>query len=194
MCCAWEYLKIGGDDGGQFWTATQELAASQQMRHDILQLMRMAAIIGLSRALPALCCAARDCRAAAVSDRARALHAGSLVFDGHVHAVDREFYHGGDIGQRKPDGQFDLPRAQGGRPRCAVLLHLRHRGLLSRAARNQAGAAHAGLRASTQIDTQQRRHRDRPHARRISSAFDAAARSPPCSISKAASIWMATRP
>ncbi len=50
----------------------------------------------------------------AVSARARALHAGSLVFDGHVHAVDREFYHGGDIGQRKSDGQFDLPRAQEG--------------------------------------------------------------------------------
>src|SRR5437764_7335128 len=26
----------------------------------------------------------------AVSDRARALHARSLVFDGHVHAIDRE--------------------------------------------------------------------------------------------------------
>src|ERR1035441_8607686 len=50
----------------------------------------------------------------AVSQRARALHSGALVFDGHIHAVDREFYHGGDIGQRKPDGQFDLPRAQEG--------------------------------------------------------------------------------
>jgi membrane dipeptidase len=28
--------------------------------------------------------------------------------------VDREFYHGGDIGQRKSDGQFDLPRAREG--------------------------------------------------------------------------------
>ncbi len=43
-----------------------------------------------------------------------ALHRSSLVFDGHVHAVDREFYHGGDIGTRKPDGQFDLPRAKEG--------------------------------------------------------------------------------
>jgi membrane dipeptidase len=50
----------------------------------------------------------------AISDRARALHASALVFDGHVHAVDREFYHGGDIGTRKPDGQFDLPRAKEG--------------------------------------------------------------------------------
>src|SRR6185295_7467015 len=51
---------------------------------------------------------------AAVSQRARALHAGSLVFDGHIHASDRVFYHGGDIGQRKTDGQFDLPRAREG--------------------------------------------------------------------------------
>jgi membrane dipeptidase len=50
----------------------------------------------------------------AVSERARVLHASSLVFDGHIHAVDREFYHGGDIGQRKADGQFDLPRAKEG--------------------------------------------------------------------------------
>uniref|UniRef100_Q01TD7 Peptidase M19, renal dipeptidase n=1 Tax=Solibacter usitatus (strain Ellin6076) TaxID=234267 RepID=Q01TD7_SOLUE len=52
--------------------------------------------------------------APAVSDRARKLHLSSLVFDGHVHAVDREFYHGGDIGARKPDGQFDLERAREG--------------------------------------------------------------------------------
>jgi membrane dipeptidase len=45
------------------------------------------------------------------SQRARSLHGSALVFDGHIHAVDREFYHGGDIGRRKPDGQFDLPRA-----------------------------------------------------------------------------------
>jgi membrane dipeptidase len=45
---------------------------------------------------------------------ARSIHARALVFDAHVHAVDREFYHGGDIGTRKPDGQFDLPRAREG--------------------------------------------------------------------------------
>ena len=37
-----------------------------------------------------------------------------FVFDGHVHAVDRIFYHGGDIGERKADGQFDLSRAKEG--------------------------------------------------------------------------------
>ena len=48
---------------------------------------------------------------AQVSGAALALHRRALVFDGHIHAIDREFYHGGDIGVRKPDGQFDLPRA-----------------------------------------------------------------------------------
>lgn len=44
----------------------------------------------------------------------RSIHQRSLVFDGHIHAVDRVFYHGGDIGERKSDGQFDLPRAKEG--------------------------------------------------------------------------------
>jgi membrane dipeptidase len=52
--------------------------------------------------------------AAQVSDRARALHNSALVFDAHIHAIEREFYNGGDIGQRKSDGQFDLPRARDG--------------------------------------------------------------------------------
>ena len=49
-----------------------------------------------------------------VSERARKLHQDAFVFDGHVHALDREFYHGGDIGERKPDGQWDLSRAKEG--------------------------------------------------------------------------------
>lgn len=52
--------------------------------------------------------------AATVSDRARDLHRSALVFDAHVHVIDRQFYHGGDIAQRMPDGQFDLPRARDG--------------------------------------------------------------------------------
>ena len=46
-----------------------------------------------------------------ISARAWAVHKRALVFDGHVHALDREFYHGGSMGTRKPDGQWDLPRA-----------------------------------------------------------------------------------
>ena len=51
---------------------------------------------------------------AQVSDRARKLHEQAFVFDGHVHVINRQFYLGGDIGQRVTDGQFDVPRAKAG--------------------------------------------------------------------------------
>jgi membrane dipeptidase len=51
---------------------------------------------------------------AQVSGRAKKLQAQALVFDAHVHVIDRQFYHGGDIADRVPDGQFDLPRAREG--------------------------------------------------------------------------------
>jgi membrane dipeptidase len=51
---------------------------------------------------------------AQVSDRVRTLHRDALVFDAHVHVVNRQFYHGGDMGQRVDDGQFDLSRAKEG--------------------------------------------------------------------------------
>lgn len=47
-------------------------------------------------------------------DRARALHQDALIFDAHVHVVNRQFYHGGDMGTRVDDGQFDLARAKEG--------------------------------------------------------------------------------
>jgi membrane dipeptidase len=49
-----------------------------------------------------------------ISAQALAVHKRALIFDGHVHASDREFYHGGSMGTRKPDGQWDLPRAREG--------------------------------------------------------------------------------
>ncbi|MCP5109588.1 MAG: membrane dipeptidase [bacterium] len=49
-----------------------------------------------------------------VSERARRLHDDAFVFDGHVHMVTRQFYQGGDIGQRYSDGQVDLPRLREG--------------------------------------------------------------------------------
>lgn len=49
-----------------------------------------------------------------ISARAREVHKRALVFDGHVHALDREFYQGGSIGTRKADGYWDLPRAKEG--------------------------------------------------------------------------------
>ena len=42
------------------------------------------------------------------------MHERAFVFDGHVHVIDRQLYLGGDIGERVPDGQFDLPRAREG--------------------------------------------------------------------------------
>ena len=48
---------------------------------------------------------------AQVSEKAKKVHHEAFVFDGHVHVVNRQFYHGGDIGERYSDGQFDLPRA-----------------------------------------------------------------------------------
>jgi membrane dipeptidase len=49
-----------------------------------------------------------------VPDRARTLHRDALVFDAHIHVVNRQFYHGGDMGRRLNDGQFDLARAKEG--------------------------------------------------------------------------------
>lgn len=37
-----------------------------------------------------------------------------FTFDAHIHVINRQFYHGGDIGDRVNDGQFDLPRAKEG--------------------------------------------------------------------------------
>src|SRR3954471_18890559 len=37
-----------------------------------------------------------------------------FTFDAHVHVINRQFYHGGNIADRMPDGQFDLPRAREG--------------------------------------------------------------------------------
>jgi membrane dipeptidase len=42
------------------------------------------------------------------------LCADPFIFDGHVHAIEREFYHGGTIGEKRADGQWDLVRAKAG--------------------------------------------------------------------------------
>ena len=49
-----------------------------------------------------------------VSERAKTLHQRTFLFDGHVHVANRQFYHGGNMGERSNDGQFDLPRAREG--------------------------------------------------------------------------------
>src|ERR1700759_4530050 len=57
---------------------------------------------------------AEDQPAPRISARAREIHERAFVFDAHVHALDREFYDGGSMGDRKPDGQWDLVRAREG--------------------------------------------------------------------------------
>ena len=52
--------------------------------------------------------------AAQPSDAARKAHADALIFDGHVHMINRQFYQGGSIGDRHTDGQVDLPRMKDG--------------------------------------------------------------------------------
>ena len=42
------------------------------------------------------------------------MHQDALVFDAHVHMGDLQFYRGGDMGERRSDGQVDLPRAKEG--------------------------------------------------------------------------------
>jgi membrane dipeptidase len=58
--------------------------------------------------------AIKDQSARQISAQAREVHERAFIFDGHVHALDREFYHGGSMGERKLDGQWDLPRAREG--------------------------------------------------------------------------------
>jgi membrane dipeptidase len=62
-----------------------------------------------SLAVASIYAAAQD-----ISDRAKKLHKDALVFDAHVHMINRQLYHGGDIGQRVQDGQVDLQRAREG--------------------------------------------------------------------------------
>ncbi|MBM3773896.1 MAG: membrane dipeptidase [Acidobacteria bacterium] len=52
--------------------------------------------------------------ALAAPAQTRDLHREAFVFDGHVHVINRQLYLGGDIGERYPDGQVDLPRIREG--------------------------------------------------------------------------------
>jgi len=55
-----------------------------------------------------------DLPAPQISARARSVHQRAFVFDAHVHALDREFYYGGSMGDQKPNGHWDLVRAREG--------------------------------------------------------------------------------
>ncbi len=49
-----------------------------------------------------------------ISDAARKLHAEALVFDAHVHMINRQYKDRSSVGERYSDGQVDLPRMQEG--------------------------------------------------------------------------------
>jgi membrane dipeptidase len=49
-----------------------------------------------------------------VSVAARRLHDEAFVFDGHLHMINRQLHLGGNIGDRLPNGQVDLPRMKEG--------------------------------------------------------------------------------
>ena len=51
---------------------------------------------------------------AQLPERARELHERALIFDAHVHVINRQFYEGTDIGDRYADGHVDLPRMKEG--------------------------------------------------------------------------------
>lgn len=63
---------------------------------------------------PALWAQASSQPAPKISARALEIHKRAFIFDGHVHALDREFYHGGSMGTRTAEGQWDLVRAREG--------------------------------------------------------------------------------
>lgn len=42
------------------------------------------------------------------------LHRNAFVMDGHIHTMTRKLLQQSDVGQRYPDGHFDLPRAHAG--------------------------------------------------------------------------------
>ena len=67
-----------------------------------------------SRGLGVLTLSALVASCAPAPDRGTPPHQRALIFDAHVHVVNRQFYHGGDMGQRVDDGQFDLVRAKEG--------------------------------------------------------------------------------
>ena len=51
---------------------------------------------------------------AQLSENEHDLHDSALVFDAHVHVINRQFYEGTDIGDRYADGHVDLPRMKEG--------------------------------------------------------------------------------
>ena len=84
--------------------------ASTLTRRQVLAAMPL---VALGSALPGGA-VAEAAAAPVISAKAREMHSRMFVFDGHVHALDREFYHGGSMGTAMSEGQWDLVRARQG--------------------------------------------------------------------------------
>src|SRR5205809_327164 len=67
---------------------------------------RIVACLSCALAAAAVWLGAQTPAGSQISEAARSLHTRSLVFDGHVHAADREFYHGGDIDRIRKSGKM----------------------------------------------------------------------------------------
>jgi membrane dipeptidase len=65
-------------------------------------------------AMRSILCAEPETSEPQISPRAGAIHKHAFIFDGHVHALDREYYHGGSFGAQSTEGQWDLVRAAEG--------------------------------------------------------------------------------
>jgi len=63
---------------------------------------------------------------AQVSERAQRIHDEALVFDAHVHIINRQLFQGGSIGNRYPDGHVDLPRMEEGGDRRTFFYRFNH--------------------------------------------------------------------
>ena len=89
------------------------MECSMLTRRQLLAAMPFAALGACGMALPSRA-AADAAPAPKISGKALAVHRRTFVFDGHVHALDREFYHGGSMGAVSTAGQWDLVRAREG--------------------------------------------------------------------------------
>jgi membrane dipeptidase len=82
-------------------------------RRQLLAAMPLAALAARAGALSTQT-SAEAATAPKVSAKALEMHRRMFVFDAHVHALDREFYHGGSMGSFTTEGQWDLVRAREG--------------------------------------------------------------------------------
>jgi membrane dipeptidase len=86
-------------------------------RRDVIKSLTLLPIAGSVRPIQSLLPAPADGCSPPLTPQNKPvsdLHRNSFVMDGHIHVMTRELLMKTDIGQRYPDGNFDLPRAKEG--------------------------------------------------------------------------------